>query len=261
MILELDYPALSLFFMAIFSFVAGFIDSVAGGGGLIQLPALLITVPNAEIPVLFGTNKIAGLSGTSMAAWQYAKKIRFQYGFLFVMSAFTAIASFWGAQTLHLIDKSLLKPLILVVLIIIAIYTFVKKDLGQKQTKNLSNKEKYFWGIILGIVIGFYDGFFGPGTGSFLMIGFVVILGYEFILASAYAKFINSVANLAALSVFIWHGNFILSFAIVMSVSNVLGNYFGSKTAIRRGNQFIRLFFLLVISILILRYAYDVLQG
>jgi len=244
--------------LGLFSFVAGFIDAVAGGGGLIQLPALLITLPNAEIPSLFGTNKIAGLAGTSMAASQYARKIRFNYKVLIIISFFTAIASFMGAKTLRFLDSDNLKPFILIVLVFIAVYTFIKKDLGSVQTKTLPERKQMLFGSILGLIIGFYDGFFGPGTGSFLMLGFVVLLGFEFVQASAYSKFINCIANISALIVFLRNGDYFVEFAIVMAICNVAGNFVGSRTALKRGNRFVRVFFLIIVSMLILRFAYDI---
>jgi uncharacterized membrane protein YfcA len=255
-----DYGVLAILTLAMFSFIAGFIDAVAGGGGLIQLPALLVTLPNTEIPTLFGTNKIAGLAGTSVAASQYARRIKFDYKILLTISFFTAIASFLGAKTLHYFDSNSLKPLILIILVIIAIYTFLKKDLGSVQTKELSQKKQMVLGSILGLTIGFYDGFFGPGTGSFLMLGFVVLLGFEFVQASAYSKFINCIANIAALVVFIRNGNYIVEFAIIMAICNVAGNFIGSRTALKRGNGFVRVFFLIIVSMLILRFGYDILS-
>lgn len=253
-----DYGFIAIISLACFSFVAGFIDSVAGGGGLIQLPALLITLPNAPIPTLFGTNKIAGLAGTSISAYKYSKRIKYNFKLLLIISGFTFIASFAGAKTLMYINAGTLKPLILIILICIAIYTFIKKDLGSVQTKTLPLKKQIILGTILGIVVGFYDGFFGPGTGSFLMLGFVLFLGFEFVAASAYSKFINSIANVSALLVFIWNGNYILEFAIIMAVCNVIGNICGSNMALKRGNKFVRGFFLFIVSMLILRFGYDI---
>lgn len=256
--LEIETSIWPLTLMFLFSFIAGFIDSVAGGGGLVQLPALLNLTPGIEIPTIFGTNKIAGFAGTSIAALQYARREKLDYKLLLLIAAITAVAAFWGAKTLHLIDRDLLKPLILVILIIIALYTYLKKDLGARQTRELSPARQYFYGLGLGLVIGFYDGFFGPGTGSFLMLGFVVVLGFDFVIASAYAKIINSVANISALTVFIRNGNFILHYAVVMAVANILGNFIGSRTALKRGNAFIRMFFLIIVLLLIIRFANDV---
>ena len=186
-----DYSFYTLFFLAAFAFIAGFLDAIVGGGGLIQLPALLIQFPQLALPTLFGTNKIAALSGTSIAAVQYAKRIRFNWKVLLSISLFSFIFSFLGARTVSYLDSEALKPLILIILIAIAIYTFIKKDLGNLATKDLSTAKKMIFGALIGAVIGFYDGFFGPGTGSFFVLAFVVILGFDFLSASAYAKVVN----------------------------------------------------------------------
>ena len=188
-----DYSFYTLFFLAAFAFIAGFLDAIVGGGGLIQLPALLIQFPQLALPTLFGTNKIAALSGTSIAAVQYAKRIRFNWKVLLSISLFSFIFSFLGARTVSYLDSEALKPLILIILIAIAIYTFIKKDLGNVATKDLSTTKKMIFGALIGAVIGFYDGFFGPGTGSFFVLAFVVILGFDFLSASAYAKVVNCI--------------------------------------------------------------------
>jgi len=255
-----DYNILSLSILSLLAFIAGFIDAVVGGGGLIQLPALLVTLPNTPVPTIFGTNKIAALSGTSMAAIQYAKRIRFNFKLLFTIAVASFVASYFGAKIVSIIHPATLKPIILVILIAIAIYTFVKKDLGKVATKNLNPTRQMVFGAAIGLIIGFYDGFFGPGTGSFFVLAFVVILGFEFVQASAYAKIVNCMTNISALIVFIRQGNFILIIAILMSVFNVAGSILGSKMALKKGNGFIRIFFLIIVSIMILRYGYDVFK-
>ena len=253
-----DYSLYTLFFLAAFAFIAGFLDAIVGGGGLIQLPALLIQFPQLALPTLFGTNKIAALSGTSIAAVQYAKRIRFNWKVLLSISLFSFIFSFLGARTVSYLDSEALKPLILIILIAIAIYTFIKKDLGNVATKNLSTAKKMIFGAVIGAVIGFYDGFFGPGTGSFFVLAFVVILGFDFLSASAYAKVVNCITNISALLVFVSHGNYLLELAILMAVFNVLGNLLGTKIAFKKGNGFIRIVFLIIVMLMILRYSKEV---
>lgn len=253
-----DYSFLTLAVLGILAFVAGFIDAVVGGGGLIQLPALLIGFPNAPVPTLFGTNKISALAGTSMAAVQYSRHIRYNFKLLLTVAFFAFVASFAGAKTVSIINPVVLKPAILVILVLIGIYTFLKKDLGTVQSKSLSENKKLVFGSLLGLIVGFYDGFFGPGTGSFLVLGFVVLLGFEFITASAYSKIINCATNVSALFVFIRQGNYLLGVAIVMAIGNIAGSIIGSRMAIKNGNRFIRVFFLIVVAILIARYGYDV---
>ena len=253
-----DYSFYTLFFLAAFAFIAGFLDAIVGGGGLIQLPALLIQFPQLALPTLFGTNKIAALSGTSIAAVQYAKRIRFNWKVLLSISLFSFLFSFLGARTVSYLDSEALKPLILIILIAIAIYTFIKKDLGNVATKDLSTAKKMIFGALIGAVIGFYDGFFGPGTGSFFVLAFVVILGFDFLSASAYAKVVNCITNISALLVFVSHGNYLLELAILMAVFNVLGNFLGTKIALKKGNGFIRIVFLIIVMLMILRYSKEV---
>jgi len=255
-----DYSFITIVSLAILSFTAGFIDAVIGGGGLIQIPALLINFPNSPIPTLFGTNKIAALSGTSVAAYQYSKKTKYNFKLLIIISLFSFLASYLGAKSLHYINANTLKPVILLILILIAFYTFFKKDLGAIQTKTLHSNKQIFYGSILGIVVGYYDGFFGPGTGSFFVLGFVMLLGFEFVTASAYSKIINCVTNISALIVFIRNGNYLIEIAILMAICNSTGSIIGSKLALRKGNGFIRIIFLLVVGLMIIKYGYDILS-
>lgn len=253
-----EYGLIALLFLAVFSFIAGFIDAVVGGGGLVIMPFLLINFPKLPLPVLFGTNKISALSGTSISAFKYAQRVKFDLLLLLIVSLFAFVASYVGAQIVSQLDSSLLKPFILMVLIIIAVYTFFKKDLGKAPTKQLSFFKQVAFGSLIGLVVGFYDGFFGPGTGSFFVLGFVVILGFEFVKASAYAKVINCITNISALIVFIKNGQYIIELAILMAVFNIAGSYIGTTIALKRGNEFIRKIFLLIVSLMILKYGYDV---
>ena len=254
----IDHTSMVIVSLILLSFVAGFIDAIVGGGGLIQLPGLLINMPNQPLLTLFGTNKIAALAGTSVAAYQYSKRIKFDYKLLLTISFFSFVASFLGAKAVSFIKVETLKPIILVILILIAIYTFIKKDLGSIQTKKLPLNKQLLFGSLIGIIVGFYDGFFGPGTGSFFVLGFVVILGFEFVNASAYSKIINCITNISALIVFIKNGDYILDLAILMAIFNIAGSIVGSKIALRKGNGFVRIIFLVIVSIMILRYGYDV---
>jgi uncharacterized membrane protein YfcA len=147
---------------------------------------------------------------------------------------------------------------VLIILIVIAIYTFLKKDLGSVQTKRLPLTKQIIFGSIIGILVGFYDGFFGPGTGSFLVLGFVVVLGFEFVTASAYSKVINCITNISALIVFIKQGYYLLDLGILMAICNMAGSFTGSRIALKKGNSFIRLIFLIIVAIMILKYSYDI---
>lgn len=254
----LENDGILIIVLAALSILAGFIDAVVGGGGLITIPALLIGLPKTALPTIFGTNKIAALAGTSVSAVKYARKIHFNYSLLFYVGLTAAISSFIGARAVQFINVNTLKPIILIILIVIAIYTFVKKDLGNAPTKELSDSLQIIYGSFIALIVGFYDGFFGPGTGSFLVLGFVLILGFDFIQASAYSKIINCITNFSALIVFIKNGNYILHIAIILALANMLGNYFGTHVALKKGNKFVRIIYLIVVSIMIVRYGYDV---
>jgi uncharacterized membrane protein YfcA len=252
-----DYETLSLFLLGVFGFTAGFLDAVVGGGGLIQLPALLIQLPNSPVATLFGTNKIAALAGTSVSAVSYARRVRFHYPLLGIWALAALVSAFLGARAVTYIDSAALKPLILVLLVLMAGYTYYKKDLGTFESKTLSFAKQALYGALLALLVGFYDGFFGPGTGSFFVLGFVVLLGFEFVKASAYAKAINVVTNLSALVVFVQAGHYLLELALMLAVCNVAGNLTGTRLALRRGNGFVRKIFLVLMALMIARYGYD----
>lgn len=256
-----DYGLWTILLIALLAFIAGFIDAIVGGGGLIQVPALLIAFPTISLPVLFGTNKIAALAGTLTATLKYARRIRFDFPLLLVIAACCFASSFVGARLISHLDSNKLKPVILFVLIGIAIYTLFNKNLGAAKSKDLTREKQMLYGGLIGLVVGFYDGFFGPGTGSFFVLGFVVIMGFEFVKASAYAKVVNCVTNLAALIVFISKGYFILPLAIVMTIFNMTGSYIGSHLALKKGNGFVRIIFLVIVGVMICKYGYDLCFG
>jgi uncharacterized protein len=244
--------------LGIIALGAGFVDSVVGGGGLIQIPALLIQFPKTSLPILFGTNKIAALSGTSVAAYNYSKKIKFNLALLLVCGIFAFSFSYFGAYLLNYYENKNLKPVILCVLIFMFVYTYFKKDLGNSKIAEKPLIKRLLLGSLLCIIVGFYDGFFGPGTGSFLVLGFVSFLGFDFLQASAYSKIINCITNFSALISFVQNKNYILPLAICMAVFNVTGNVMGTHYALKHGNNFIKKVFFIVVGIMILRYSYDI---
>ena len=180
------------------------------------------------------------------------------YPLLLLISLASFVASFFGAKAVSFINVDTLKPIIFVILIVIAIYTFLKKDLGSMPSKKLARNKQMLFGSIIGLIVGFYDGFFGPGTGSFFVLGFVVILGFEFLTASAYSKIINCMTNISALIVFISQGSFLLEIAIIMALCNVTGSVIGSRMALKHGNGFVRIFFLIIVALMIVRYGFEI---
>lgn len=254
-----QYSFFSIIAFVILSITAGCIDAIVGGGGLIQIPALLINLPNTSLPILFGTNKIAALSGTSFSAYQYSKRVKFDYKLLLIIALFSFLASYLGASVVSRLPTEKLKPALLLILILIAIYTFFNKELGTSNYKTLPTYKQRIYGSIIGVIVGFYDGFFGPGTGSFFVLGFVVILGFDFLEASAYAKVINCLTNISALFLFIKQGNYIIEIALLLAICNVIGSIIGTRLALNKGNTFIRIIFLIIVCLMIVRYGYDVL--
>lgn len=246
--------------LCIASFFAGFVDAIVGGGGLIQTPVALILLPNAAVSSIIGTLKIPAFSGTSFAARQYLKKVDMNWKLLSIMAVISFCSAFMGSQLLTTVSNDFMKPLLLIILVLIAIYTFSKKDFGQSKEKNHTPKRQLLYAIIISVLIGFYDGFIGPGTGSFLVLGFVAILGFDFLHASANAKMVNLATNFGSICLFVLKGKIIWAIAIPMAVCNALGGFIGAKLAIKKGNGFIRIFFLIVVVGTLIRFGYDVFK-
>jgi uncharacterized membrane protein YfcA len=244
--------ATSLFLLAA-SFFAGFVDSIAGGGGLIQLPALLIGLPKTDTAEVLGTNKLSSIFGTSTAAMLYRKQIKPDPKVLLAMGLPAFLGSAGGAVLASKIPTSSMRPMVLVLLIIVAIYTWFKPDLGKFENLRHQPKRRVQIAAIAGIVIGFYDGIFGPGTGSFLMLILVVSLGYAFITASAIAKVVNVATNVGAILVFGIHGAVIWQIGLIMGVANISGAIIGSRLAIKGGSAMVRKVFLIVTVALIFK--------
>ncbi len=244
--------------LCIASFFAGFVDAIVGGGGLIQTPVTMILMPNLSVANIIGSLKIPAFSGTSFAAFQYLKKVDMNWKLLAIMSVLAFCSAFLGSTLLTMVANDFMKPLLFFILIGLAIYTFKKKNFGQQQEKDHSLKKELAYAIIISLLVGFYDGFIGPGTGSFLVLGFVSILGYDFLHASANAKMVNLATNFGSICLFVLKGKIIWAFAIPMAFSNALGGWIGAKLAIKKGNDFIRKFFLFVVILTLLRFGYDV---
>jgi uncharacterized protein len=247
-----------LLFLAIMAFIAGYIDAVVGGGGLIQIPSLFIAYPHEPLSSIFGTNKLSSIAGTITSAYQYAKRIVYDKYLLVTSLSGAFIGSFLGARSISLIDVNMLKPVMLCILIVMCIYVYTKKDLGDTAVQNIPRRKRLIYGAIIGLVVGFYDGFFGPGAGSFFVLGFVLMVGFDFLHASAYAKIMNVCTNFSALMVFLSKGHILLGVACVMAVCNVVGSVVGTRSALKNGNAFVKKVFLVVVILLIIRYAYDI---
>lgn len=251
---------LTILALCAFAFLAGFVDAMVGGGGLIQLPALFILQPHLTLVQTLATNKTASFMGTFTAAVQYIRKVKIDWKHLLPIIISTAVAAFCGALMVSYIHKEQFMPFIITALSIVLLYSIFKKELGlHHAVKELSNRRYYFYAISIGLLLGFYEGLIGPGTGSFLIFAFVVLFGYNFLHASANAKIINCVSNIGALSLFITQGNVIWQLAIPIGLANMLGNYTGSHVAIKKGSAFVRIFFILIVTALIVKLGYDYL--
>ena len=244
--------ATALFLLAA-SFFAGFIDSIAGGGGLIQLPALLIGLPKSETAEVLGTNKLSSIFGTSTAAALYRKQIKPDPKVLIAMGLPALLGSAGGATLASKIPTSSMRPMVLVLLIVVAVYTWFKPDLGKFENLRHLPKRRVQIAALAGVIIGFYDGIFGPGTGSFLMLILVASLGYAFITASAIAKVVNVATNVGAILVFGINGAVIWQIGIIMGVANISGAVLGARLAIKGGSTLVRKVFLIVTVALIVK--------
>ena len=191
--------------LAAAAFFAGMVDAVVGGGGLIQIPVLLSQFAQTSIPTLFGTNKLSSIAGTGSALWRFARAVPIPWSVVLPATAAALVGAWLGAAVVAWLPRDAMRPLVLVLMLAVAIYTFLRKDLGHIATRALEPADRWR-GIAVGLAIGFYDGFFGPGTGSFLIFAFVRLFGMDFLRASASAKVINSATNVAAIGFFASHG-------------------------------------------------------
>lgn len=240
------------------AFLAGLVDSVVGGGGLIQLPLLLAVFPSGAIPVLFGTNKIASIAGTASATWQYSRKVGIPLQSAGPAALAALVGAAAGAAAVSFLPGQALKPMVLILLLAVGTYTWLKPEFGT--TKRIApawRRPKLVAGV-LGLGIGFYDGFFGPGTGSFLIFGFVRLFGMDMLHASAAAKLVNLATNLAALAFFLSHSGVMWQVGLVMALCNIAGAQVGTRLAVRHGNGFIRWLLLVVVAVLAVKVGWDI---
>lgn len=252
--MDTEFLFLALGLAALF---AGFVDSIVGGGGLIQLPALFAAFPNTAPATLFGTNKLASIVGTTSAAIQYSRRVEIPWRVAGPGAVAALVGSWYGAKAVAYLDPAILRPLILALLVLVAGYTFLRKDLGSVSKEPAHGGRSVAIALGVGAVIGFYDGFFGPGTGSFLIFLFIRLLGMDFLRASVSAKILNVATNLAAISFFVGNVELMWKLAAVMAVCNLTGSVLGSRMALKHGTGFVRKMFLAVVTVLILRLAYD----
>jgi uncharacterized protein len=245
--------------LALAGLAAGFVDAVVGGGGLIQLPALLLGLPNASPVQLLATNKLAAICGTTVSSATYYRRVRPDPKTFLPLMVFAFIGSAAGALVASHIPRSAFEPIVLVVLIVVGAYVLFKPSMGEVTELRFAGHHHTAAAIGVGLVIGFYDGALGPGTGSFFVISLVALLGYSFLEASAKARLANWATNFAALCVFVPQGVVLWKIGLVLGACNLVGGYVGARVAVSRGARFVRVFFIVVVSAFIVRIGGDVL--
>jgi len=218
---------------------------------------LMNAFPSMAPATLFGTNKLAAVVGTATSAVSFARKVRFEWKLLAVVAVCATISSFGGAASVAMIPKEVLQPFVLVMLIVMAVYTLMKKQFGQVHMAQRVTPKILLLAGIGSLAIGFYDGLFGPGTGSFFIFYFIRYLRVDFLHAAALAKIGNVMTNLAALSFFIPSGHVLFAVGGTMAVANMIGSICGVKMALKYGSGFIRILFLILVTILIVRLSYQ----
>lgn len=252
---QLTWATLVLVVLA--AFAAGWIDAVVGGGGLLQLPALLLIPGIAPIQAL-ATNKLASVFGTATSSVTYYRRAKPDIRTAIPMALIALAGSFGGAAVATLLPAAAFKPIIVVALLAVALFTALRPQMGAATRLRFQGHRHHVMAGAAGLVIGFYDGMIGPGTGTFLVIALVALLGYDFLQASAKAKIVNLATNAGALLLFIPHGSVLWLLGGILAIANVAGSYLGSRMAISRGTGFIRVVFLVVVVALIAKLGVDV---
>lgn len=247
----------TLFLLVAAALLAGFVDAVAGGGGLIQVPALFSALPAESPATIFGTNKTASVFGTGNAAWRFARRIALPWGIALPAAVAAFVASFLGAAAVAWLPREVVRPLVLALLVVVIVYSLRRHDFGTSAGERHPAARERWMAILIGGVLGFYDGIFGPGTGSFLIFGFVRFFRLDFLQASAAAKVVNFATNVAALSYFWPTGHVLWVLGLSMALANILGAQLGARMAMRHGAGFVRWVFLAVASALVLRFCFD----
>ena len=242
------------------AFLAGYVDAVVGGGGLIQLPAFVVAFPYA-IPVqLLATNKLASVCGTAVSSGTYLRRVKPDLRTAWPLVAGAFVGSAAGAFLASHIPREAFNPLILAVLIGVGAYTLLRPALGQVEMLRHTGRRHTAWAALIGLGVGIWDGALGPGTGSFFVFLLVGVLGFAFLQGTALAKLANLATNLAALVVFVDAGAVVWKIGVPMGAANALGGYLGARTAVSRGHGFIRAVFIVVVSAFIVKIGYDVLH-
>lgn len=251
-----DISAAAIILSCLASLAAGTIDSIVGGGGLILLPSIFSLFPAAPPAVLFGTNKVAAISGTATAAWRYCRHVRLNWRVILPAVIVAWGGSATGAWAITHVDGDIFRKILPFILIAVFLYTLTQKQLGLTRSKTLPYGREVVYACLIGLVVGSYDGFFGPGTGSFFIFLFVRVLGYDFLMASAASKLLNTTSNLSAIFLFAFHQDIWWGLAVLMGLANMSGSLIGTRLAVKHGAAFVRKFFIIIVGVLILSTLY-----
>ena len=239
-------------------FCAGFVDAVAGGGGLISLPAYIFA--GVPIHIAYGTNKFANCTGTFVACVKFFKSGNIRIKSAVLSAAGALIGSWFGTQLVLVLDEKYLKYCLMIILPVFAVFLLFNRNFGSSdEVKKISNKKLYVLSFIIGMVIGAYDGFFGPGTGTFLVLSFTSILGFDLITASGNAKVVNLASNFPALIAYMIDGKILFSIGIPAAICAILGNYIGAHMAIKSGVKVIKPIILVVVVMLLGKVLYSII--
>jgi uncharacterized membrane protein YfcA len=242
-------------------FFAGFIDAIVGGGGLIQLPSLLASYPAAAPPALLGTNKLGSICGTATSMLRYLRVVKLPWSALLPAAVAAFFAALIGANLVSLVSPAVFRPLVPVILTAVLIYVLSNKDLGAHHAPVVISRRRGAAALLAITAIGIYDGFFGPGTGSFLMLLFVRLYGFDFLHASAGARTVNVATNAGALLFFGIHGEIHWGLGLALGGCNAAGSVLGTHTAIKHGSKFVRAIYVVVVIGLIAKTAVDAATG
>jgi uncharacterized membrane protein YfcA len=254
-----DPSTTTLALLALAGLAAGFVDAVVGGGGLVQIPALLIGLPGASPVNVLATNKLSSICGTTVSSATYFRRLRPDARTFGPMMACAFVGSVGGALLASHISESAFDPIVLVVLVVVGAWVLFRPSLGETTALRYAGHRHVAAAMATGLVIGVYDGALGPGTGSFFVITLVGLLGYSFLEASARARLANWATNLAALCVFVPQGAVLWKVGFVMGVCNLVGGYVGARTTVSRGTGFVRVFFIVVVGAFIVRIGGDLI--
>ena len=243
------------------AFLAGLVDAVAGGGGLVQVPALFAMYPTLPPPLLLGTNKFSAITGTLIATLRYGWSVPILWRGLVPAAGVAGCAAVAGARTVTLVDPVVLRPLLLVILCAMAIYTVVRPAFGTNPDGPTGGARHGISFYPVAAVFGFYDGFFGPGAGTIMMFLLVRWYGHDFLRAAATTKILNLATNFGALALFVATGNVLYAVALPMAACNVLGGFLGAHLAVRGGSRVVRIAFLAVLTALIGKLILDAVES